>query len=181
MLCLQLLEYRARTRPMKIESGKIGFYTGSFDPMTLGHVNVLRQALNVCEHVHIGIGSNPGKTPLFTVTERLSLIQQVLSDEFKDQARRVTVQQFSGLAVDAAKSFGASVIIRGLRDSTDFDYEMQMAGMNSVLAPDVQTIFIPASSELRPITATLVRQIAALDGDISPFVPRAVFAALSKR
>lgn len=153
---------------------RIGFYTGSFDPVTNGHVDVLRAGGAVCDRIIVGIGVHPGKAPLFTAGEREALIRA--------SARRlgvdVDVVTFDGLAVEAAQKAGATVILRGLRDSTDFDYEMQMTGMNATMAPGVQTIFLPASPSVRHITATLVRQIAALRGDVSAFVPEEVAAAL---
>ena len=100
---------------------------------------------------------------------------------FKEEAKRISVVSFDGLAVDAAKKAGAAILVRGLRDGTDFDYEMHMAGMNAEMAPELQTVFVPASPGSRHITATLVRQIAAMGGDVSAFVPEAVSAALAKK
>lgn len=152
----------------------IGFYTGSFDPLTNGHLDVLRAASGFCDKIIIGIGAHPGKSPLFSVAEREALIRATT----KDIGVNVEVVTFDGLAVDAAKKAGANVILRGLRDSTDFDYEMQMAGMNGTMAPTIRTIFLPASPAVRHITATLVRQIAAMKGDVSAFVPSPVAQAL---
>jgi pantetheine-phosphate adenylyltransferase len=157
------------------------FYPGSFDPMTNGHLDVLLQSLNICERLIIGIGIHPGKTPLFSFDERSVLIKQSVEAVFKDGAARIKVVAFSNLAVDAARDVGATVLIRGLRDGTDLDYEMQMAGMNSQMAPDIQTVFVPAGSTSRPITATLVRQIALMGGDVSAFVPTAVLQALAAK
>ncbi len=153
---------------------RIGFYTGSFDPLTNGHVDVLRAGASLCDKIVIGIGTHPGKIPLFSAAEREVLIRAALTE----LAVTIEVVTFDGLAVEAARKAGAGVILRGLRDGTDFDYEMQMAGMNATLAPGVQTIFLPASPAVRHITATLVRQIAALRGDVSAFVPVEVAAAL---
>jgi pantetheine-phosphate adenylyltransferase len=153
---------------------RIGFYTGSFDPLTNGHLDVLRSGAAICDRIVIGIGVHPGKTPLFTAEQREALIRCAA----KSLKVEIDVVTFDGLAVEAAKQAGASVILRGLRDGGDFDYEMQMAGMNATMAPALQTIFLPASVEVRHITATLVRQIAALHGDISSFVPPEVAAAL---
>lgn len=157
------------------------FYPGSFDPMTNGHLDVLLQSLNICERLIIGIGIHPGKTPLFSFEERSVLIKQSVEAVFKDGAARIEVVAFSNLAVDAARDVGATVLIRGLRDGTDLDYEMQMAGMNSQMAPDIQTVFVPAGSTSRPITATLVRQIALMGGDVSAFVPTPVLQALAAK
>ena len=159
----------------------IAFYPGSFDPLTNGHMDVLIQALNIAEAVVVAVGVHPGKVPLFTFEERASLIRQALASALPQAEGRVSVVSFSNLVVDAARSHGARLLIRGLRDGTDLDYEMQMAGMNSRMAPDIQTVFLPAGTISRPITATLVRQIAAMGGDVSPFVPAEVLAALQAK
>ena len=159
----------------------VAFYPGSFDPITNGHIDVLVQALNVASKVVVAIGIHPGKTPLFTFEERASLIRQSLSGVLPERAGDVSVVSFSNLVVDAARAHDAPLLIRGLRDGTDLDYEMQMAGMNRQMAPEVQTVFLPAGVASRPITATLVRQIAAMGGDVSAFVPAPVFAALKAR
>lgn len=159
----------------------IAFYPGSFDPMTNGHLDVLVQSLNVVSKVIVAIGIHPGKTPMFTYEERARLICQSLSDVLPDRAGDISVVSFDGLAVDAARRNGARLLVRGLRDGTDLDYEMQMAGMNYQMAPDLQTIFLPAGTASRPITATLVRQIASMGGDVSAFVPASVLAALKSK
>ena len=159
----------------------VAFYPGSFDPMTNGHLDVLLQSLNLCERVIVGIGIHPGKAPLFTFEERSDLIRSSVMAVLPDAEGRIEVISFSNLAVDATRQAGASVLIRGLRDGTDLDYEMQMAGMNSQMAPDIQTVFVPAGATSRPITATLVRQIALMGGDVSAFVPAAVLKALTAK
>lgn len=159
----------------------VAFYPGSFDPITNGHIDVLVQALNVAPKVIVAIGIHPGKTPIFTFEERADLIRQSLAEALPERAGDVSVVSFSNLVVDAARTHEARILIRGLRDGTDLDYEMQMAGMNRQMAPDVQTIFLPAGVASRPITATLVRQIAAMGGDVSAFVPAPVLAALKAR
>ena len=108
---------------------------------------------------------------MFTVEERLELIREAAAPIMKKARLRARGREFSGLAIEAARKAGATLILRGLRDSTDFDYEMQMAGMNGAMAPELRTVFLPASSPVRPITATLVRQIASMGGDASPFAP----------
>lgn len=157
------------------------FYPGSFDPLTNGHMDVLVQSLNIAEKVIVAIGIHPGKVPLFSVEERAALIAQSLSRRLPASQGRVSVTSFNTLVVDAARAHGATILIRGLRDGTDLDYEMQMAGMNAQMAPDVQTVFLPAGTVSRPITATLVRQIAAMGGDVSPFVPPEVLDALKAK
>ena len=158
-------------------SKRIAIYSGSFDPMTNGHVDVLNAALGMADHVIAAIGIHPGKAPLFSFEQRAQLIRAAVPDADK----RLSVISFDGLIVDAAKKAGASIIVRGLRDGTDFDYEMHMAGMNAAMAPQIQTIFIPAKPSARYITATLVRQIASMGGEVSSFVPGVVAAALKSK
>ncbi|MBB3312105.1 pantetheine-phosphate adenylyltransferase [Rhizobium sp. BK196] len=157
------------------------FYPGSFDPITNGHVDVLVQALNVAEKVIVAIGIHPGKTALFSFNEKAELIRASLAEVLPEKSALIDVVSFDNLVVDAARAHGASLLIRGVRDGTDLDYEMQMAGMNRQMAPDIQTIFLPAGTASRPITATLVRQIAAMGGDVSAFVPAAVLKALKSK
>jgi len=157
------------------------FYPGSFDPMTNGHLDVLIQTLNIASKVVVGIGIHPGKAPLFSFEDRASLIRLSLEDVLPDRIGDIQVISFDNLVVEAARAHGTKVLIRGLRDGTDLDYEMQMAGMNRQMAPDIQTVFLPAGTASRPITATLVRQIAAMGGDVSAFVPKPVLAALKQK
>lgn len=160
---------------------KIALYPGSFDPLTNGHLAVMAGALALCDALVIAIGMHAGKKPLFTFDERADMIASAAAGAFKADAKRVSVVSFEGLAVAAAKQAGAALMVRGLRDGTDFDYEMHMAGMNGEMAPDVQTVFLPAAPGTRHITATLVRQIAAMGGDVSAFVPKAAASALSRK
>ena len=165
---------------MSAPSTRSAIYAGSFDPLTNGHMSVLRAGLALFDRVTIAIGVHPGKKPLFTLEQRQAMIAQALDTSDLD-AGRVSVTAFDGLVVDAARAAGAIAMLRGLRDSTDYAYEMQMAGMNMTMAPDVETVFVPAEAATRPIAATLVRQIAAMGGDVSPFVPPAVARALIAR
>jgi pantetheine-phosphate adenylyltransferase len=156
-------------------------YTGTFDPITNGHIDVLVNAARFCDEIAVAIGVHPGKTPIFTPEERVDLVRQSCAGILAKFACKLDVITFSGLAVDAAKEAGATILLRGLRDATDFDYEMHMAGTNAAMAPDIQTLFLPAGPAVRHITATLVRQIALLGGDVSPFVPQPVFKALAAK
>jgi pantetheine-phosphate adenylyltransferase len=158
----------------------IAIYAGSFDPITNGHLDVVKGALNLFDRVVIAIGTHPGKKGLFDFDERVSLIRQVIENEGL-KAAEVPIVSFGGLVIDAARENGAVALVRGLRDGTDLDYEMQMAGMNEMMAPDLQTVFFPASPSVRTIAATLVRQIASMGGDTSSFVPAAVEAALRQK
>lgn len=160
---------------------RVAYYAGSFDPPTNGHMDVLRQALALADTVVIGIGIHPGKAPMFSFEERAGLIAQCVGALGEGAERRVRVEKFSDLVIQAARRAGAGILVRGLRDGTDLDYEMQMSGMNGVMAPDVHTIFLPANPQFRAITATLVRQVAAMGGDVSPFVPKPVLKALKSK
>ena len=161
--------------------GRIAFYSGSFDPITNGHLDVIASAAALCDRLTVGVGTNPNKAGLFTVEERLAMIRAAATPILAGTGCELDAIAFSGLAIDAAGAAGATIIVRGLRDSTDFDFEMQMAGMNRAMAPEIRTVFLPASSPVRPITATLVRQVAAMGGDVSPFAPANVVAALKAK
>ena len=160
---------------------RIALYAGSFDPVTNGHLDVVRQAVRLADRLVLAVGMHPGKTPLFVAKDRLAMLEETcgpLARRAKCQLECIT---FSDLVVATAERVGATILIRGLRDGTDFDYEMQMAGMNGAMVPRVQTVFLPASPKVRPITATLVRQIAGMGGDVSDFVPKPVAARLKKK
>jgi pantetheine-phosphate adenylyltransferase len=160
---------------------RIALYPGSFDPVTNGHLDVLRQAVGLCDRLVVAIGVHPGKKPLFTVDERFKMVREVFTPIAAKAGCAFDCTTYDTLTVTAAQKVGASIMIRGLRDGTDLDYEMQIAGMNETMAPDVQTVFVPASVAVRPITATLVRQIAGMGGDVSAFVPSAVAAGLKAK
>ncbi len=158
---------------------RVALYTGSFDPVTNGHLDVVRHACRLADELVVGIGVHPGKAPMFSADERMALLQEVCGPIAAAENCILKINTFDDLAIWAAKRVGATLFIRGLRDGTDLDYEMQMAGMNAGMAPDVQTVFLPASPTVRPITATLVRQIAQMGGDVTSFVPPAVARALA--
>ncbi len=156
---------------------RIAYYPGSFDPMTNGHMDLLKQAVSLVDEIVIGIGVHPGKVPMFSFKERAELVSAVTSS----LDIKITVQSFDNLVVDAAHKAGASLLIRGVRDGSDLDYEMQMSGMNGTMRPEITTVLLPAAPQTRHITATLVRQIAKMGGDVSPFVPGAVNTALKTK
>jgi pantetheine-phosphate adenylyltransferase len=160
---------------------RVGLYPGSFDPVTYGHVDIVRRAAHLVDKLVIAIGTHHDKHPMFTSEERVKLTSEVLTPVANEIGLKLAVTTYDNLTVDAAKAAGATVVIRGLRDAGDFDYEMQMAGMNQALAPEIETVFLASSPEARHIAASLVRQIAAMKGDVSSFVPKVVAAALNKK
>ncbi len=154
---------------------------GSFDPMTNGHLDVVDSAVRLADRVVLAVGVHPGKTPLFSAAERLAMLEEVCAPAARAASCEIDFVTFADLVVEAARRAGATLLVRGVRDATDFDYEMQMAGINAAMAGELQTVFVPASPAVRPITATLVRQIASMGGDVSPFVPPPVAARLRKK
>jgi pantetheine-phosphate adenylyltransferase len=153
---------------------RTALYAGSFDPVTNGHLDVVRRAVRLADRLVLAIGVHPGKAPLFSADERLAMLEESCGPLAREAQCQLACITFADLVVAAARRERATVLIRGLRDSGDLDDEMQMAGMNEAMAPDLQTIFLPASPAVRPISATLVRQIASMGGDVSAFVPAAV-------
>ena len=160
---------------------RVALYAGSFDPLTNGHLDVIAGAAAICDELVVGIGAHPGKTPLFSIETRARLIEESCHAILAAMSCRLAVRPFAGLAVDAARAAGATILVRGLRNGSDLDYEMQMAGMNAAMAPQIRTVFFPAAPAVGHITATLVRQIAAMGGDVSSFVPAPVLRALADR
>lgn len=160
---------------------RIGFTSGSFDPVTNGHTDVIARAARTVDTLVVGIGIHPGKTPLFSADERIEMLKAESEPIAKQAGCRIEIVTFDNLTVDAARSTGATLIFRGLRDGTDFDYEMQMAGMNGMMAPGIDTVFLPASPGVRHITGTLVRQIALMGGDVTEFVSPAVATRLKAK
>ena len=160
---------------------RIALYAGSFDPVTNGHLDVVRQAVRLADRLVLAIGVHPGKAPLFPFETRLAMLSETCGPIAKAAGVELACVTFDDLVVSLARREDATILIRGLRDTTDFDYEMQMAGMDGTMAPGVQTVFLPAAPAVRPITATLVRQIAGMGGDITPFVPASVASRLKAK
>jgi pantetheine-phosphate adenylyltransferase len=160
---------------------RIGFTSGSFDPVTNGHLDVIARAARMVDRLVIGIGVHPGKAPLFGPEERIEMLRADTAAIARKTGCAIEIVTFDSLTVDAAKAAGATAIFRGLRDGTDFDYEMQMAGMNGAMAPAIDTVFLPASPAVRHITGTLVRQIALMGGDVSAFVSAGVARRLKAK
>ena len=157
---------------------RTALYAGSFDPLTNGHLDVIRAAVRLCDILIVAVGTHATKQPMLDQATRTALILSESTVVAETAGCRLMVETYSGLSVDAARLFGATVIVRGLRGIADFDDEIAMAGMNAAMAPEVQTIFVPASPGTRFVTATLVRQIATMKGDVSRFVPTKVALAL---
>ncbi len=160
---------------------RIALYPGSFDPVTNGHLDVVKHAVGLCDRLIVSIGVHPGKKPLFSTEERLDMVRAVFGPIAQQAGCAFDCTTYDNLTVTAAQAAGATIMIRGLRDGTDLDYEMQLAGMNQAMAPEVHTVFVPASAAVRPITATLVRQIAGMGGDFSAFVPPLVATKLKAK
>jgi pantetheine-phosphate adenylyltransferase len=160
---------------------RIALYAGSFDPVTNGHLDVVRQAVRLADRLVLAVGVHPGKAPVFAADDRLAMLKETCWPVARQAGCELDCVTFADLVVTAAQRARATVLIRGLRDGSDFDYEMQMAGMNAAMAPEVQTVFLPASPAVRPITATLVRQIAGMGGDVSSVVPASVAARLEQK
>ncbi|GAA3797441.1 pantetheine-phosphate adenylyltransferase [Qipengyuania pelagi] len=152
-------------------SKRIGIYPGTFDPITLGHADIIRRGAKLVDHLIIGVTTNPSKDPMFSTDERLAMVEREV-DSMK--LANVEIVGFNALLMKFAKRQGASVIIRGLRAVADFEYEYQMAGMNQQIDDDIETVFLMADVSLQPIASKLVKEIALFGGDIQPFVSREV-------
>ncbi len=150
---------------------RIGFYPGSFDPVTYGHLDIITRAARLVDVLVVAVGQHHAKPGLLTVEERLRVLEEALRPIREHAECEIRLAKYSVLTVEAAKRAGASVIIRGLRDGSDFDYEVRMAQTNATLDPDIETIFLAASPSARMISSTLIRQIAEMGGDIGQFVP----------
>lgn len=148
-------------------SDRIGIYPGTFDPITLGHADIIRRGAKLVDRLIIGVTTNPSKNPMFSTDERLAAVKREVADLGLDN---VEIVGFNALLMKFAKAQGASVIIRGLRAVADFEYEYQMAGMNQQLDADIETVFLMADVSLQPIASKLVKEIALFGGDITPFV-----------
>lgn len=151
-------------------------YPGTFDPITNGHEDLIRRACRVFDEIVIAVASSPGKAPLFSLEERVEMVQDTLADE-----SRVRVTGYEGLTVDFAQEHNLGVILRGLRAVSDFEYEFQLAAMNRHLTQDVETIFMTPTEQYTFVSSTLVREIAELGGDVSSFVNPSVEARLKAR
>ena len=160
---------------------RIGIYPGTFDPITNGHTDIIRRAIKVVDQLVIGVARNDGKGPLFATDERVEIVRDEIAHLENGDAERIEVRAFDTLLVNFAQAVGATVVIRGLRAVSDFEYEFQMAGMNARLNPDIETVFLMASDRFQFISSRFVKEIGALGGDVSHFVSPRVAARLSDR
>ena len=155
---------------------RIGVYPGTFDPITLGHIDIIRRGAHLVDRLVIGVTTNPSKEPMFSIAERLAMVRR----EVDGLGTNIAVVEFDSLLMDFAESQGASMIIRGLRAVADFEYEFQMAGMNQQLNDDIETVFLMADVSLQPIASRLVKEIARYGGAIDKFVTPAVAADVKR-
>ena len=162
-------------------SERIGVYPGTFDPTTSGHLEVMRRSLRLVDKLVIGCAINIGKGPLFSLEERMEIVGEDIADFPAEDRQRIQVVPFEGLLIHFVREVGASVIIRGLRAVSDFEYEIQMANMNARMEPEIETIFLMASDRHQFIASSLVKDIARLGGDTSQFVSKRVFERLKAK
>ena len=160
---------------------RIGVYPGTFDPITNGHYDIIRRALHVVDHLIIGVARNDPKGPLFSTDERVEIVRDEMNHLENGDSDRIEVRPFDTLLMHFAESVGASVIVRGLRAVSDFEYEFQMAGMNARLNPNIETVFLMASDRYQFISSRFVKEIGALGGDITHFVSPRVASHLLDR
>ena len=154
----------------------IAIYPGTYDPVTRGHIDICHRALKMFDQVVIGVADSLAKQPFFDIDERFDMLQTVFAD-----SDRISVKPFSGLLIDFARDSGADVIIRGLRAISDFEYEVQLAGMNRSLAPEIETVFLTAAQRYAFVSSSLVREIARLDGDVSEFLHPEILKRLTEK
>ncbi len=158
---------------------RTGFYPGSFDPVTYGHLDVIARSARLVDKLVLGIGTHPGKQSLLAEKARVELLEAVTKPIAEHTGVKISVVTYDDLTVDAARRAQAGVVIRGLRDATDFDYEVHMGQMNGALAPDIETVFLAASPATRMIASSLVKQIAKMGGDVTLFIPKEAQAAVA--
>ena len=160
---------------------RIGLYPGTFDPLTLGHIDIIQRAVSLVDRLVIGVAINRDKGPLFSLEERVAMVEAECRDIGQRSGVEIVAHPFDNLLIDAARDVGASVIVRGLRAVADFEYEFQMVGMNRALDASVETVFLMADARRQAIASKLVKEIARLGGDVSKFVTPAVNVALRER
>jgi pantetheine-phosphate adenylyltransferase len=159
----------------------VGLYPGTFDPLTLGHLDIISRAVKLVDHLVIGVATNPSKSPMFTLDERMEIVRHETKPLIQDGRATIEVQTFDCLLVQFAEKVGASMIVRGLRAVSDFEYEFQMVGMNQRLNPEIETVFLMADPRHQAIASRLVKEIAMLGGNVKPFLTPHVADLLVKR
>ena len=167
--------------PDQAKVARIGLYPGTFDPVTNGHLDVIARAARLLDKLVVGVAINSGKGPMFSLDERVELVEAEIASIADKNGMLIEVRPYDTLLVDFARKVGASMIVRGLRAVTDFDYEFQMAGMNYRMAPDIETVFLMASERHQFIASRLVKEVAILGGDIASFVPSLTLDRVMKR
>ncbi|MFT3973544.1 MAG: pantetheine-phosphate adenylyltransferase [Amaricoccus sp.] len=160
---------------------RIGLYPGTFDPLTLGHLDIIRRACSLVDRLVIGIAINRDKGPMFTLEERVATVERECAAISRDTATEIVAHPFENLLIHCAEEVQASVIVRGLRAVSDFEYEYQMVGMNRAMNDDIETVFLMADAHYQAIASRLVKEIARLGGDVAGFVPPKVAGELVER
>jgi pantetheine-phosphate adenylyltransferase len=159
----------------------VGLYPGTFDPVTLGHLDIIQRAVKLVDHLVIGVATNPSKSPMFTLSERVEMVRSEAVPLGGGGRATISVETFDSLLIQFAEKVGASVIVRGLRAVSDFEYEFQMVGMNQRLNPDIETVFLMADPRHQAIASKLVKEIAILGGNVAPFTTPHVAQLLVER
>jgi pantetheine-phosphate adenylyltransferase len=159
----------------------IGLYPGTFDPLTLGHLDIIQRAVKLVDHLVIGVATNPSKSPMFTLEERMEMVRDETAPFAGDGRAAISVETFDCLLMQYAEQVGATVIVRGLRAVSDFEYEFQMVGMNQRLNPDIDTVFLMADPRHQAIASRLVKEIALLGGNVAPFTTPRVAKLVTER
>lgn len=160
---------------------RVGLYPGTFDPLTLGHLDIIRRACRMVDRLVIGVAINRDKGPLFTLDERVAMVESECAPVAAEAGTEIVAHPFENLLIHCAQDVEASVIVRGLRAVSDFEYEFQMVGMNRALNDDIETVFLMADANHQAIASRLVKEISRLGGDVRPFVPERVVPALEEK
>ena len=159
---------------------RVGLYPGTFDPLTLGHIDIIRRASKLVDRLVIGVAINNDKLPMFDLKERVQMIDEEIGHISKDCGIKISTHPFNNLLIECARDVEANLIIRGLRAVSDFEYEFQMVGMNRVLSDEIDTVFLMADNNYQPIASKLVKEIARLGGETREFVPDSVQKRLAR-